>query len=223
MTGLGWTPDGGANGTYVAAYGATPETSPTTGVVDIVVQRSTDGGATWTEPVAIDDAPAAEPTTSFWPQLSVAPNGRIDVTWQDNRDTADYKFNLRYTYSTDGGQTWAPNVIINDRPIDWNYGISFNSDIRHPTGIASTNSYAVFGWADGRVPDNIGQTQDNFAAVAQFSPIPTTSNTTAPKIAAAFAGLVVAGIVLLVIMQFRKRGNGVESTPVRGREQVTTT
>jgi hypothetical protein len=208
MTGIGWTPKGGPKGTMVATYAATPPTSPTIALADIVVQRSTDGGVSWSAPLAIDDDPLATRATGFYPQLSVAPNGRIDVAWADNRDTTDFHFDERYTYSTDGGVTWAQNVKVNDIPVNFNYGVSFNSDIRQPNGVASTNEYAMIGWADTRKATDVTQTQDNYSAAVQFSPLPTTKNTTAPLIAAIFGGLLLAGVVLLVVLQFRKRGGG---------------
>ena len=219
-TGLKWTPKGGENGTFVAVHAATPPTSPTSGIADIVVQRSTDDGVTWSEPLAIDDAKPEEFVTSFYPQLNVAPNGRLDAVWQDNRGLADNRYHVRYSYSTDGGQTWAPNVQVSDQPLNFNLGISWNSDLRYPPGVASANQYAAFGWADARLADEVTQTQDNFGSVAQFSPLPTTSNTTAPMLAAAFAGLVLAGVVLLVAMQVRRRGGGPAPEAV-ARRQVT--
>jgi hypothetical protein len=214
MTGLGWTAKGGDKGTWVAVYAATPATSPTIALADIVVQRSTDGGLTWTSPLAIDDDPADMHATGFYPQLSVAPNGRVDVAWTDDRDVSDFHFNERYSYSTDGGVTWAPNVKVSDQPINFNFGVSYNSDIRQPNGVASTDAYALVGWADTRLANDVSQTQDNFAAAVQFGPLPTTKNTTAPVIAAIFGGLVLAGIVLLLLMQMRKRGEGPSaSTP----------
>jgi hypothetical protein len=215
MTGLGWTPKGGTNGTWVATYAATPATSPTIALASVVVQRSTDGGVTWTSPLTIDDAPPAMNSTSFYPQLSVAPNGRVDVAWTDDRETSDFHFNERYTYSTDGGVTWAPNVKVSDQPVNYNFGVSYNSDIRQPNGVASTNEYAMVGWADTRLANDVSQTQDNFAAAVQFAPLPTKKNTTAPVIAAIFGGLVLAGIVLLLLMQMRKRGEGPSASTSR--------
>lgn len=203
MTGLGWTREDG--GTFVAIYAGAHEQSATNGVSDVNMQRSTDNGVTWTPPVAINDDRPDEWTLNFYPQLQVAPNGRIDAVWQDNRDLADFRFNVRYTYSTDGGKTWAPSVVVNDRPLDFNFGISFNSDIRFPPGVASTNQYAAIGWADSRLAEQESQTQDAFGSTAQFKALPTTKNTTLPIVAAAFAGLVVAGVILLVIMTARRR------------------
>jgi len=208
MTGLGWTPKGGPKGTMIATYGATPATSPTIALVDIVVQRSTDGGLTWTSPLAVDDDPPQQQATGFYPQLNVAPNGRIDIAWQDDRDVTDFHFNVRYTYSTDGGQSWAKNVKINDAPINFNYGISYNSDIRQPVGVASANEYAFIGWADTRNATDLTQTQDNYGSAVQFAALPTKKNTTAPVIAAIFGGVVVAGLILLLAYSLRRRGGG---------------
>lgn len=203
-TGMGWTPEGGPDGTFLAIYAATPETAETSGTADIVLHRSTDKGKTWSEPVAIDDDDPADLYTSFYPQLSVAPNGRVDAVWQDNRDTTDYKFHVRYSYSTDGGRTWAKNVQVTDQPIDFSLGISFNSDIRQPPGVASANEYAAFGWADPRLGDKLNETQDNFGAVAQFSRV-RTGTSILPVVAAVFGGLAAAGIVLFLMSQLARR------------------
>ncbi|MEX2289568.1 MAG: hypothetical protein WD794_04475 [Mycobacteriales bacterium] len=204
QTGMGWTPEGGPDGTFLAIQAATPETAESSGVADIVLYRSTDMGETWSEPVAIDDDDPADQYTSFYPQLSVAPNGRVDAVWQDNRDTTDYHFHVRYSYSTDGGKTWAKNIQVTDQPIDFSLGISFNSDIRQPPGVASANEYAAFGWADPRLGDNLNETQDNFGAVAQFSRI-RTGTSVLPIVAAVFGGLAVAGIALFLASQLARR------------------
>ena len=215
MTGLGWTPDGGDKGTFVAVYNATPASSPSMNLQDIVMQRSTDSGLTWSSPLAIDDDPADLSATSFYPQLNVAPNGRIDVAWQDNREktATDFFFDVRYTYSTDGGQTWAKNVKVNDRPLNFNYGISYNSDLRYPVGVGSANQYVMIGWADTRNATDLTQAQDMYASAVQFAPLPTTKNTTAPVIAAIFGGLVLAGLILLVVLMARRGSAGDAPTP----------
>jgi Neuraminidase (sialidase) len=206
QTGLGWTRMGGANGAFVAAYAAAPASSTTSGSADIIFQRSTDGGQTWSDPVAVNDDDPTKQFTNFYPQIGVAPNGRIDVVWQDTRDRSDYTVNVRYSYSHDGGTTWAPNVEVSDRPVNFDLGISFNSDLRQPPGVASANQYAAFGWADTRLANELTQTQDNFGSVAVFSSVPAKTSTALRMLGAVFGGLVIAGSVLLVVMLVRRRG-----------------
>ncbi len=205
QTGMGWTPLGGPQGTFLAAYAATPATAASSGSADVVLQRSTDMGTTWSDPVVLNDGDQSKQFTSFYPQLNVAPNGRVDVVWQDNRQQHDYHFQVRYTYSTDGGVTWAPNVQVTDQPIDFGLGVSFNSDIRQPPGVASADEYAVIGWADTRKATEATQTQDNYAVVAQFEPLPPASSTVLPILAAVFGGLAAAGIVLVLVLLIRRR------------------
>lgn len=220
QTGLGWTPKGGPQGTYLAAYSQAPASSATSNIESIAVQRSIDNGVTWGPQTIINDDPPGEANTSFYPQLSVAPNGRVDVVWEDNRGQADYHFQVRYSYTNDGGVTWAPNVLVSDKPIDFSIGVSFNSDIRQPPGVASANQYAVFGWADTRLGNQTNQNQDDFSVVAQFAPLPNRSSTVLPMLEAIFGGLVLAGVVLLVVLFVRSRREGPEPPKVEQREPV---
>jgi hypothetical protein len=67
------------------------------------------------EPVAIklnDDATAND---QFFPAISVAPNGIIDVVWYDRRDDPENRLlDIYHTYSLDGGKTWAPNLRVTE-------------------------------------------------------------------------------------------------------------
>lgn len=84
---------------------------------DIMVSASTDGGATWGEPVTVSDAPAG--TDQFFPAMSVGPDGILDVVFYDRRDDADAKLlHLYYTYSADGGLTWSANQRVTDVATD---------------------------------------------------------------------------------------------------------
>lgn len=208
MTGIGWTAAGGKRGTFVAAYSATPSTSSTSGNQQIVVQRSTDSGQSWTDPVIIDDYDLNQGYDSFYPQLGVAPNGRVDVVWNDNRSQTNDHFQVYYTYSTDGGATWAHNVQVTDRPINFDFGISYNGDIRQPPGVASANQYAAVGWADARLANSDTQTQDDYGAIVQFDTIPPTTSPTWPIIVAVVDGVATAAIVAgLVILVRRRQGS----------------
>jgi hypothetical protein len=205
QTGLGWSPLGGPQGTFVATYAATPASASSSGSASVVFQRSTDLGQTWSDPVVLNEDDPTQQWTNFYPQLGVAPNGRLDIVWETNRDQHDYHFQAMYTYSTDGGLTWAHNVQVSDQPINFGLGVSFNSDIRQPPGVASANQYAAFGWADTRLGNDTTQNQDDFGVVAQFAPLPARSSTVLPVVAAVFGGLAVAGIILVLALLVRRR------------------
>jgi hypothetical protein len=207
MTGLGWTPTGGNQGTFVAAYSLTPSSAPGSGAPRVVVQRSTDMGQTWTDPVIIDDSDPTLQWTSFYPQLGVAPNGRVDVVFETNRNLSDDRFDVYYTWSNDAGKTWAHNVKVSDQPINFDFGISYNGDFRNNPGVASANEFAAVGWADPRKADAATQTQDVYGAIAQFQPISTGTGLWLPILAAVLDGLATAAIVVAIIavMQRRRR------------------
>ncbi|HJV09772.1 MAG TPA: hypothetical protein VJ653_08820, partial [Acidimicrobiales bacterium] len=87
--------------------------------VSLVLTRSTDGGRTF--------APGAEFETDILltrrflpflpeiPQLSISPKGTLYATWADGRDGDD---DVYLRSSTDGGQTWASPVKVNDNGAD---------------------------------------------------------------------------------------------------------
>ena len=80
--------------------------------LDVMFARSTDGGATFSNPVRVNDDPVDNGASQWFGTLSVAPNGRIDVIWNDTRnDPTSETSQLFYTYSTDGGESFAENQV----------------------------------------------------------------------------------------------------------------
>jgi len=90
---------------------------------DIMFSKSTDGGATWSAPVRVNDD-NSQSNTQWFGTMSVAPNGRIDAIWLDTRDSPGYDSSaLYYSYSLDQGDTWSANEKISD---------SFNPHVGYP-------------------------------------------------------------------------------------------
>jgi hypothetical protein len=84
-----------------------------TGAGDVMFVRSTDGGATFSQPRRINNDPANTSKWHWMASLGVAPNGRLDVIWLDTRNAANNTDSqLFYAYSFDGGSTWSPNTPV---------------------------------------------------------------------------------------------------------------
>jgi hypothetical protein len=90
---------------------------------DVHFVRSTDGGLTWSAPVRVNSDPPLATSWQWFGTMSVAPNGRIDVVWNDSRNTRSFRrHQLFYSSSTDGGTTWSPNLAASpvwDSQIGW--------------------------------------------------------------------------------------------------------
>jgi len=80
---------------------------------DVRFIRSTDGGNTWSASKRINDDPTNGNKYQWFGTMSVAPNGRIDVVWNDTRnDTGNRRSQLFYSYSLNGGDTWSKNIAL---------------------------------------------------------------------------------------------------------------
>jgi hypothetical protein len=91
---------------------------------DVMFIRSVNGGLSWSSPVKINTDTSGSGRYNWFGTMSVAPCGRIDVVWNDQRNNPGSNFSaLFYRSSHDGGLTWGPDVQVSDQ---------FNSLIGHP-------------------------------------------------------------------------------------------
>ncbi len=91
---------------------------------DVMFARSTDGGLNWSPPIRVNDDPSDNGAWQWFGTMSVAPNGRIDVVWNDTRDTESFAHSeLYYAFSNNGGLTWSANTPLSP---------SFNSLVGWP-------------------------------------------------------------------------------------------
>jgi hypothetical protein len=77
---------------------------------NLVVSRSADAGATWSEPTVIDDAPRAR---RWQPTIAVGPDDRLHATWYDDRMGV---IHLVYSTSSDSGATWSRGARVTSEP-----------------------------------------------------------------------------------------------------------
>jgi hypothetical protein len=99
------------NNIYMLASVVPPGRSTT----DVMFVRSTDGGLTFSAPKRVNDDPVNPSKWHWFGTFSVAPNGRLDAAWHDTRNAANNTDSqLFYSWSTDGGVTWAPNVAVSN-------------------------------------------------------------------------------------------------------------
>jgi len=231
---LAWTPGGGSQGTVhlVWEYSPRPEIAS---YAEATYVRSTDGGATWSEPKRLPDSDPAALQGSYLPNVQVAPNGRLDAVWWDTRNDPGVRANdVYYAYSTDHGETWSKNYRITDQSIDRRFGVYGNNfDQNGPPGMLSTNEYALFGWDDTRnsrddtatgvqASDPVrgeglgigGGVQDIFVAAAQFEAIGGGASKAAKIVFAGVIGLLAVGLALTVVaLLSRKRVGGAPAPP----------
>jgi hypothetical protein len=83
---------------------------------DVVLVRSTDGGATWSDKLGVnDDAPRYD---NAIPAVTVDGSGRVHVAWYDRREEPECGARVRtaWTWSEDGGATFQPSRRVSEQP-----------------------------------------------------------------------------------------------------------
>ncbi|MBW3577877.1 MAG: hypothetical protein KY462_09090 [Actinobacteria bacterium] len=195
---------------------------------DIWAIVSTDGGETFSDRVRLNDGldPDRDPDNNqMFPGIDISPNGRVDVTWYDfrsdraynpdSRGTADHMgdlyWDVYYTYSRDGGQTWAPNVRISDRSMHRQdgYAMHVQYHLGGPISVAATDARTHVTWSDsrnGRPPDQLAE--DAYYTSAVHDPSASASAVSFTSLALGGAsGLVLAGLVVVAMSLAMRRSS----------------
>lgn len=87
----------------------------------VLVAYSTDQGETWTPPRVVNDdveRPGEEPGADHVaPTIAVNRDGVVGVSWYDRREHPyNLGYDVRFSASLDGGETWLPSVRVSERP-----------------------------------------------------------------------------------------------------------
>jgi hypothetical protein len=216
--GLVWTPGGGSHGTLHAVYDDNPQPNVSS-YGEVLYIKSTDGGVTWSKPRSLTAGGqnSAEYRGQFYGTLGVAPNGRLDLAWWDQRnDPGIQGYDVYYRSSFDHGDTWGPDVRVSAQTVSRRYGSWGNGfDMTSPPALTSTNDFAELAWddtslTDPTVPDNTtlgGGLQDIMTAAVQYHPVLVSgSNDNGFRVAvAAVIGLQVVAVALILLAVVGRR------------------
>jgi hypothetical protein len=213
-----WIPEGTVDPNNGNIYVVFAQADTATSNTNIWFKASTDGGRTWSARKKLNDD--TTDLDQYFPGVSVAPNGRIDVVWHDFRSSATLQpgtdfngelyWDLYHASSTDGGRTWSKNIRISDRSMHRNEGYTFNSQygLMGPAAVASTNEAAHFAWADSRRGTVQQPTEDYYFTSALYERADADSEGTSGVIyflLGSVAMLAVVGLVLLIVSRGVKR------------------
>jgi hypothetical protein len=186
---------------------------------DIYLRASLDGGETWQERRTVNDD-AGKGINHSLPGVSIAPNGRLDIAWNDARNSPRPAaspgrdrglLDIYYTSSTDQGATFAPSLRINDRSIDRSLGVwSNNVNAAVAVGIASADDAVYFAWQDTRAGSNEAQSEDVYSASLHLDGLATVASQPAlvrwGQLAAGVAVGLGLAMLLVVAVTARSRG-----------------
>ncbi len=81
---------------------------------DIRVIHSSDNGKTWSKPLTVNDN--KNPGLDANPTIAVNNRGVVGVVWNDRRSHTDECYDLYFSASLDGGETFLPNVTPGAKP-----------------------------------------------------------------------------------------------------------
>ncbi len=115
---------------------------------DVMVMSSVDAGSTWSTPVMVNDDSVAN-SDQFCSWITLDHLQRPHVFWYDSRNY--YPTNsgdVYYTWSDDGGVTWAPNERVNDATPC--YTNSTRSQMGDYQQIDCDSNYVYCEWSDHR-------------------------------------------------------------------------
>lgn len=153
----------GPNGTLYASWHGSSN-----GDDDVFLRRSDDGGTTWGEAVRVNDNPVGDDTHQYLPQVSVAPDGRVDVLFYDRRNDPDNVMTDAYLATSSDKAASFTNLRISSASFDSSVGPVFDdtygADFGTRVGLDSINSGAFAVWTDTRLGSLDDGRQDIFGA-----------------------------------------------------------
>lgn len=139
-----------------------------TGDADILLIYSHDVGATWSEPIRVNNDEEGNGVDQFFSAVAVSPQGWVHMVFYDRRD--DENNSLIWAYyaiSKDWGQNFSFNMNMSDESFEGDYSRTGDNDfIGDYIGITATNTTAYAVWCDTRDgTSDTGRSEIYFGAV----------------------------------------------------------
>jgi hypothetical protein len=82
---------------------------------DIILHRSSDGGASWSGGIRVNGDPAGNGKIQYFPAMEIDQDGTVNIIFCDDRNTPADSAEIMLARSTDGGDTWSEQVISDHR------------------------------------------------------------------------------------------------------------
>jgi hypothetical protein len=124
---------------------------------DDVFARCTTSGGRWGRVVRVNHGRIADGHRQYLPAISIAPNHRVDVVYLDRADPLGVFNTTQYTFSTDGGRTFARSRALSDEGsnagIGAHYGVTSSAgqtEIGSRLGLLSGRNSLIAAWPDTR-------------------------------------------------------------------------
>ncbi len=146
------------------------------GDADVILKCSSDGGDTWGQLVRVNDDPVGNGSTQYMPQLSIAPDGRLDAVFYDRREDPQNTSNdVFFTFSLDSEIAFSPNIKLTQDPsssrIGQQYvGVAAQGLVEFGSRLAlfSETDRAIAVWTDTRNSRGATTGQDLFLAAVRI-------------------------------------------------------
>lgn len=146
------------------------------GDADVFVRCSPDAARSWGVARRVNDDALGNGRSQYLPRLAVAPTGRLDAVFFDRREGPINRVNnVFFTYSTDGGRSFGPNLKVSAHGSDSQIGQRYANvsakgqvELGSRLGLLSTNRSVVVAWPDTRNARPASTSQDLFSTVVEI-------------------------------------------------------
>ena len=139
---------------------------------DVFVRRSDDGARSWSKPSTINNDENNPRQAQFLPTVAVAPNGRVDVLYLDQRqDGAKLPTAAVLATSVDKGDSWG-TIALSDDTFDARVGPRNEQeepDLGTYIALSSADDAAYAVWADTRRGTEDTDKQDLYFAPVRIT------------------------------------------------------